>query len=99
MLQKYIDYVKDNPKGYWFKAKLYGWGWTPVTWQGWAVTLGYIALVLALALTINEHSSTKEVAFTFLLPIAILTASLIRICYAKGEKPEWRWGLPKDKQP
>lgn len=97
MFKEYQDYIKDNPKGYWFKAKIYGWGWTPVTWQGWAVTLGYVVLVLLLALTIDERSPTKEVAFMFIIPVAILTASLLRICYAKGEKPEWRWGIPKKK--
>ena len=50
MLQKYLSYMRDNPEGYWFKAKLYGWGWTPVTWQGFSVTLGYIALVFLFAL-------------------------------------------------
>ena len=24
MFKKYINYIEDNPKGYWFKAKLYG---------------------------------------------------------------------------
>jgi len=33
----YIEYVRDNPRRYWFKRKLFGWGWTPVTRQGWAV--------------------------------------------------------------
>jgi hypothetical protein len=48
--------------------------------------------VLAFALTIDDQSPTKEVVFTFLLPVAILTAALIRICYKKGEKPHWQWG-------
>jgi hypothetical protein len=76
----------------WFKRRLFGWGWTPITWQGWSVVAGYILLVLAFALTIDDQSPTKEVVFTFLLPVAILTAALIRICYKKGEKPHWQWG-------
>lgn len=97
MFKEYQDYVKDNPKGYWFKNKIYGWGWTPVTWQGWAVTLGYVVLITALAFTIDTDSPSRETAFMFLIPVAILTSALIRICYAKGEKPEWRWGIPKKK--
>jgi len=27
---------------YWFKPKRYGYGATPATWQGWAVTLGTV---------------------------------------------------------
>lgn len=48
MLKEYRDYFRNNPKGYWFKAKLYGWGWTPVTWQGWCVILVYASLILIL---------------------------------------------------
>ena len=29
MIKEYIAYLKDNPQGYWFKARLYGWGWAP----------------------------------------------------------------------
>lgn len=90
-----VAYYKDNPKGYWFKARLYGWGWMPVTWQGWAVVGAYLVAVLALALTIDESSPPREVAFTFLLPLAILTTLLLVICYKKGEWPRWQWGPPK----
>ena len=95
MLKKYIEYLHDNPKGYWFKAKLFGWGWTPVTWQGWIVTLIYVALLILFALTIDENSSDKEVLFTFILPAVLLTITFIRIAYKKGEKPRWNWGWPK----
>ncbi len=27
MIKKYLNYIKDNPEHYWFKAKIYGWGW------------------------------------------------------------------------
>ncbi len=82
----------DNAKKYWFVAKTYGWGWTPAIWQGWAVLAVYIVLVTLFSLTINDYSPLREVVFTFLLPIFLLTITLIRICYAKGEKPSWRWG-------
>lgn len=97
MFQKYLDYINDNPKKLWFKKKLYGWGWTPVTWQGWAVIGVYIFLVIAFAATIDDNSPTREVFFTGILPVFLLTVALIRICYRKGEKPSWNWGLPKKK--
>jgi hypothetical protein len=97
-MNEYIKYLKDNPKGYWFKRKLYGWGWTPVTWQGWVVIIFYVALVCAFAFTVNETSPKEEVLFTAILPITLLTITLIRICYRKGEKPGWVWGLPKEKK-
>lgn len=76
----------------WFKRKTYGWGWTPSTWEGWAIVLGYVILITLFSLTIDENSPSREVLFTFLLPVIFLTITLIRICYAKGEKPMWVWG-------
>lgn len=31
----------------WFRRKTLGLGWTPCTWQGWAVVLGFVVLTLA----------------------------------------------------
>lgn len=96
MIKEYIRHLKDNPEGYWFKRKLFGWGWVPVTWQGWLIVLGYIILMFAFTATLDKNSPPREAAFTFLVPAAILTATLIRICYTKGEKPRWQWGYKKE---
>ncbi|MFA7286573.1 MAG: hypothetical protein WC052_02865 [Patescibacteria group bacterium] len=98
MLKEYIQYIKDNPEHYWFKRKLYGWGWTPATWQGWLVLAIWLVLVLMFAFTLDENSPTREVMFTFILPVTLLTLTLIRIGYKTGEKPSWQWGLPIDKK-
>lgn len=88
----YVKYARDNPKHVWFKRKLFGWGWTPVTWQGWLVIAIYVGLLALFALTIDENSPAREIALTFILPSLFLTILLIRICYRKGEKPKWQWG-------
>lgn len=93
----YIKYAQDNPKHLWFKRKLFGWGWTPVTWQGWLVIAVYIGLVVLFSLTIDESSPPREIAFTFILPVAALTVLLIRIAYRTGETPRWQWGKDLDK--
>jgi len=101
MIKEYINYLKDNPQGYWFKAKLYGWGWVPVKWQGWLVLLVYVGLILILTLTISREKDIPENldsgsnVLVFALPIILLTALLIFICYKKGEKPRWQWGPKK----
>lgn len=99
MIKEYISYIKDNPKGYWFKAKIYGWGWTPVKWQGWAVVLVYILLIISLIITVEkdvaENPDSGSNFLTFALPIILLTALLIFICYKKGERPHWQWGIKK----
>lgn len=92
----YVPYAKDNPNKLWFKRKLYGWGWTPVTPQGWTVTAVYVFLVFALAFTIDQDSPTKELWFMFLLPVILLTIAFMRIAYKKGEKPRWQWGPKKE---
>lgn len=79
-------------KKLWFKRKLFGWGWYPCSWEGWVTILIFLACIIFFAGTINETSPAREVMFTFILPLAILTSLLIRICYKKGEKPCWQWG-------
>jgi len=93
-IQRLADYYRNNPEGYWFKPKLYGWGWMPVRWQGWAVVFVYILAVLFFALTIDENSPPREIAFMFILPLILLTATFITIAFKKGEKPRWMWGPP-----
>lgn len=95
-MNKYIEYLRDNPKGYWFKRKLFGWGWTPVKWQGWLVVLAYIVSLVLIAFRIDSNShSVSDTLVTFFLPFIITTGILILICYKTGEKPKWMWGLPE----
>lgn len=95
MFKAYVAYLKDNPHGYWFKRKLYGWGWVPAKWQGWSVTLAYVAILLMLGLSVDEHADASAVAVRLIVPVVILSALLIVICLKTGEKPRLQWGLPK----
>lgn len=92
IIKEHLDYLKDNPQGYWFKRKLYGWGWTPARPQGWLVILGYVLSVIAVSFIVDEVSSGMEIVLTFVLPVTLLTIILIGICYKKGERPRWQWG-------
>jgi len=93
IIELYVPYANDNLKNLWFKRKIYGWGWTPVTWQGWLITILYVVFVTAFALTIDENSPTREIIFTFVLPTVLLTLAFIGIAHKKGEKPRWQWGI------
>lgn len=86
MIKNYIDYLKNNPKGYWFKRKLYGWGWVPAKWQGW-LTLVVWVILFTLGIIKWDHEWLKNLVF-----ILIMTGILIAVCYKKGEKPRWSWG-------
>lgn len=84
--------MKAKPR-YWFKAKSYGWGWYPATWQGWFILLGYIAIVVWLASDMDrEINSAFDMLLGFLVSLVFLTSTLILICYQTGEPPRWRWG-------
>lgn len=80
----------------WFKAKRYGWGWYPSTWQGWAITLGYAVFITIIAVSAEQNFGTDREAFFAILPILIIaTVLLLIVCYKLGEKPRWRWGDKK----
>lgn len=66
-----------------------------MTWQGWLLTAGFLVLIIFFSLTIDENSSSREVVFTFVLPVVLLLIAFIRIVHKKGEKPHWQWGFPK----
>ncbi len=90
-IKDYVEYLKDNPQGYWFKRKLYGWGWVPVKWQGWLVLFIWI-IFFSYAVVTMKHEQL-EMAVLIILAIGLL----FYICYKKGEKPKWQWGIKKDK--
>jgi len=76
----------SDSERYWFPAKRYGWGWgLPITWQGWAVLVGYFVLVGVGAWIFLPQDSR----FSFIGYVSALTVSLLVICYAKGEPPSW----------
>lgn len=95
--KKYLDYVRDNPNGYWFKRKLYGWGWTPVTWQGWLVIIAFIFILIWDYRRIAATATSEAEAVLEFLPQAILlTLILIIISRLTGESPRFQWGFPKE---
>lgn len=77
----------------WFKRKSFGWGWTPVSWQGWAVlALYFLGLIKFFRESDLTSHSGSDFLINFAVPFTMLTIFLIIICYIKGEKPKWQWG-------
>lgn len=80
-------------KPLWFKAKTYGWGWTPATWQGWLLVLMYVAFVMVSFFEVDNRTKSVDATLINWIAMCLLaTVTLIAICYATGEKPKWRWG-------
>jgi hypothetical protein len=77
----------------WFKAKRYGYGWYPGSWEGWLVLLVYIIGSVAIFYQANPLLySVRDVLIGIFVPEVALTLLLIIICYLKGEPARWRWG-------
>ncbi len=77
----------------WFKAKNYGYGWYPCSWQGWIIIAVYVLLLLFVfrIIDVNSHS-VSDTLIGIIIPFLVLTLLLIAICYKTGEKARWRWG-------
>jgi hypothetical protein len=80
----------------WFKARAFGWGWTPVSVEGWAVVIAFLALVLAgigvFIYQLRAGADVRSANLLFLAWIDLLIVLLIVICWLTGERPRWRWG-------
>jgi hypothetical protein len=78
---------------YWFKQKRYGYGAVPVTWQGWALTLGTVAVMVAVSLYLRlgvrqDWGLAALIAFD----VAALGV-LFFVCRGKTEGGfRFRWG-------
>jgi hypothetical protein len=78
---------------YWFRPKRYGCGATPVTWQGWAVTLGTVLVMVAVSLYLRlteRHYWALAVMFAF-DAAALFTLFVVSHRKTDGEW-RWRWG-------
>lgn len=79
-------------KKIWFKAKLYGWGWYPVSWQGWGITLAYILfLARTFVLADKESHSVSDTLIRVAGPFIVVSLMFLFFCYTRGERPRWRW--------
>jgi hypothetical protein len=78
---------------YWFRAHRYGWGWSPSTWQGWAVTAVWGAAFTAwMAYRSDEFTVGWPFDLVTYAGMLALVAALFVVCWIKGERPRWRWG-------
>jgi hypothetical protein len=82
----------------WFRRKTYGWGWTPITWEGWLVTLIVVIIPILIRVTAKalEFERSTQYFYTW-ASVPILLMALILICFRFGEKPKWQWGVKRTK--
>ena len=75
--------MSDGPE--WFAPKRYGYGSSlPIAWQGWALTLGFVALAIGLSVVFARQPVKL---FAILAPLVI---AFMVIC-ARTTRGGWRW--------
>ena len=63
----------------WFGPRRFGWGWDPVSWEGWASIGGYLVVCIALPLAVPER---------WALPAVLgATAAFVLLAILKGTPP------------
>jgi hypothetical protein len=84
--------------GYWFRPKRYGYGATPVTWEGWAVTFAVVVLVAGSVLVMNLLVDRGN-AFAWLawaVGLSLLMLWFVRLSRRRTDGEwRWRWGAGK----
>jgi uncharacterized membrane protein YhhN len=78
---------------YWFRPKRYGYGATPVTWQGWALTLGTVAAMVAVSLCLRLTVQSFWGLAALLAFDALALGFLFVVARRRTEGEfRWRWG-------
>jgi hypothetical protein len=78
--------MSEGPE--WFAAKRYGYGaGLPISWQGWAVTLGFVSLTILLSVEFAQRPVELIAALApFLIAFTVICARTTRGGW------RWRWG-------
>jgi hypothetical protein len=75
---------------YWFKPREYGYGATPVTWEGWAVTVVTMLIVVMTSMLAPVLGQGRSGGFTALVIDVLAIAAFILIGRMKTDGA-WRW--------
>jgi len=85
-------------KEYWFRPKSYGYGFYPISWEGWIATLVFVGFLL-LSAYVNGFFALEIEAkngFSFLGEVFIFSVIFTMIFKDKVKGGlQWRWGHKK----
>jgi hypothetical protein len=73
----------------WFAPKRYGWGAVPISWQGWALTIAFVAVAITSA---RAFHGKPLLIFAVMIPVTLV---FLVIC-ARTTKGGWRWRWGED---
>jgi hypothetical protein len=87
---------------YWFKPRRYGYGATPVTWEGWVLTVAVAAIVAISVVAMNLLADRANFAvwIAWAAIIAAMVISFVRISRQRTDGEwRWRWNAPRPDGP
>jgi hypothetical protein len=77
--------MTDDEGPEWFAPKRYGYGsGRPISWQGWAVTIGFVASAFLITLKFGDR---PQLVFAALAPLTVV----LMVISAKTTRGGWRW--------
>ena len=75
--------MDDGPE--WFAPRRSGFGaGRPVSWQGWALVIGYVALIAVSVRLIRSHTA-------FIFGVLIPATAVLFVIAARTTRGGWRW--------
>jgi hypothetical protein len=80
---------------YWFRPKSFGYGATPVTWEGWLLTLASVVVTgAAILVTIlaEMHNWPDRRIYQVICLIVVAVTQIVTIIVSRLKtSQEWRW--------
>ncbi len=83
----------------WFRAKSFGWGWYPITWQGWIATIAYVLLIVMTVSEVDKNTPVQQIIKDFLVPFVLSSTLFFMLAWKTGERPTWQWGFKRKDKP
>ena len=75
---------------YWFKPREFGYGATPVTWEGWTVTVVTMIVVVMTSMLAPVLAGGPAGGLTAIVIVVLAITAFIIVCRMKTDG-EWRW--------
>jgi hypothetical protein len=70
--------TRVTPKPWFGPKRALGWGWTPVSWEGWVTTGVFVALTIVVGSFWGGH---------LLLPLIVLIVAFLVVVFLTGDPP------------
>ena len=85
----------EQQQRYWFRPKSFGYGATPVTWEGWLLTLGSMvvtgaAILVAILAEVHTWPNRHISQVICLIVVAVTQFATIIVSRLKTSE-DWRW--------